>query len=204
MPRTRVRLALHAADAKRRREARTGWRPQRDRACVVSGTCRETVYPSFRHDASTTVRFPSRAPDSTHRAAPRARRLRMTRESVFESSRDSGFSDETTTVRGHEGHDVREDEKNEFSLKNITETLRTSPTRSRGATARGTPTARPASALMEITRPVGDAEAAPPHCAPLRDFEFEYLLPSIHAVRVPKLTIAELSSLVMVSGVTRS
>ena len=139
MPRTRARLALHAADAKRRREARTGWRPQRDRACVVSRDVSRNRLSVFRHDASTTVRFPSRAPDSTHRAAPRARRLRMTRESVFESSRDSGFSDETTTVRGHEGHDVREDEKNEFSLKNITETLRTSPTRSRGATARGTP-----------------------------------------------------------------
>ena len=85
---------------------------------LCRGTCRETVYPSFRHEASRTNHGSFPVARARRDASCGPARLAASEDSsaFFESSRDSGFSDETTTVRGHEGHDVREDEKNEFSF----------------------------------------------------------------------------------------
>ena len=82
-PRARVRVAPHATRAKRRAETRTGWPPRtRARVSCVAGPVEKPFIRRFdtRRRERSTVRFPSRALASTHRAVPRFWRLRKTRE----------------------------------------------------------------------------------------------------------------------------
>jgi hypothetical protein len=80
---------------------------------LCRGTCRETVYPSFRHEASRTKHgsFPVARARFDASCGPALLATSEDSRALFESSRDSDFSDETTTVRGHEGRDFREEEK---------------------------------------------------------------------------------------------
>ena len=100
-------------DARRGR----GGDPRRTRVCVASpDVSRRRLSAVSRRGEENQPRFVSRRAHSARRAVwPRASGDLVKLESVFESSRDSGFWDETTTVRGHESHDVREDEKNDFA-----------------------------------------------------------------------------------------